>query len=132
MAAPESVTRYNEFVGVASFEDDAARSTSAMIGQSPVWLDVVKNAMRVAPLDAIQRASIVCDGSVIREGDLSLAPPPATAADSTNLDLLEQRAIERALREARGNRSKAARRLGIARTQLYQRLRKYGLEDASL
>jgi transcriptional regulator with GAF, ATPase, and Fis domain len=51
MAALESVTRYNEFVGVASFEDDAARSTSATIGQSPVWLDVVKNAMRVAPLE---------------------------------------------------------------------------------
>jgi transcriptional regulator of acetoin/glycerol metabolism len=73
----------------------------------------------------------VCDGSVIRASDLLLAPP-ATVPDTINLELLEQRAIERALRETRGNRTKAARRLGIARTQLYQRLRKYGLEDASL
>jgi DNA-binding NtrC family response regulator len=81
--------------------------------------------------NAIERASIVCDGSVIRASDLLLAPP-ATVPDTINLELLEQRAIERALRETQGNRTKAARRLGIARTQLYQRLRKYGLEDASL
>ena len=37
----------------------------------------------------------------------------------------ERRAIEKALRETDGNKAKTARRLGLTRTQLYVRLRKY-------
>jgi len=40
----------------------------------------------------------------------------------------ERRIIERALRHAGGNRSRAARILGIHRTGLYQKMRSYGLE----
>jgi DNA-binding NtrC family response regulator len=36
--------------------------------------------------------------------------------------------IEKALQESQFNRSKAAKRLGITRAQLYVRLRRYGLE----
>jgi DNA-binding NtrC family response regulator len=43
---------------------------------------------------------------------------------------VEQRAIEQALHESDWNKSKAARRLGITRTQLYGRLHKYRLERA--
>jgi DNA-binding NtrC family response regulator len=43
---------------------------------------------------------------------------------------VERRTIEQVLRETDGNKSRAARRLGITRTQLYGRLRKYGLEPA--
>jgi transcriptional regulator of acetoin/glycerol metabolism len=77
--------------------------------------------------NVIERAAIVCDGSVIRRSDLALAPS-ATAPDSTTLADVEQRAIERAMRETNGNRSQAARQLGISRTQLYGRLRKYNFE----
>ena len=35
------------------------------------------------------------------------------------------------MRECRGNKSKAAKRLGLSRTQLYVRLRKYDLEQPS-
>jgi DNA-binding NtrC family response regulator len=41
---------------------------------------------------------------------------------------MERAAIERALLDARHNKSKAARILGLTRTQLYVRLRKYGME----
>lgn len=41
---------------------------------------------------------------------------------------MERAAIEQALRDARFNKAKAARSLGLTRTQLYVRLRKYGLE----
>jgi transcriptional regulator of acetoin/glycerol metabolism len=34
------------------------------------------------------------------------------------------------MRETRGNKSEAARRLGLTRTQLYGRLRKYGPADS--
>jgi DNA-binding NtrC family response regulator len=48
---------------------------------------------------------------------------------STDLGVLERQAIEQALREVRGNKVRAARQLGITRTQLYSRLKKYGLES---
>jgi len=35
--------------------------------------------------------------------------------------------VERALRDARGNKTKAARLLGMSRAQLYSRIEKYGL-----
>ena len=45
-----------------------------------------------------------------------------------DLASMERSAIEKALREARFNKSKAARLLGLTRTQLYVRLRKYGMD----
>jgi transcriptional regulator with PAS, ATPase and Fis domain len=80
--------------------------------------------------NVIERAAIVCDAGVIHESDLVLAQADTVAEDRTRLSDLEQRAIAHAMREVNGNRSKAARQLGISRTQLYARLRKYGLESA--
>jgi transcriptional regulator with PAS, ATPase and Fis domain len=81
--------------------------------------------------NAIERASIVCEGPFIDAEHLSLAVkeemPPLAATD---LRGLEQQAITRALREGGGNKARAARQLGISRTQLYSRLRKYGLPSA--
>ena len=42
----------------------------------------------------------------------------------------EYRAIEDALRESGGNRSRAAEALGIGRTTLYRKLRAYGLDGS--
>jgi transcriptional regulator with GAF, ATPase, and Fis domain len=47
---------------------------------------------------------------------------------SGNLKTVERGLIERALRDARYNKSKAARTLGLTRTQLYVRMRRHGLE----
>jgi DNA-binding protein Fis len=44
-----------------------------------------------------------------------------------DLEDVERGLIERALRDARGNKSRAARLLGLTRAQLYSRLDKYGL-----
>lgn len=43
------------------------------------------------------------------------------------VDLAEAWRIERALRETRGNRSAAARKLGIGRRTLYAKMHKLGL-----
>jgi transcriptional regulator with GAF, ATPase, and Fis domain len=56
--------------------------------------------------------------------------PPATAT-TTNLNTLERETIAQVLRECRWNKSKAAQRLGLSRTQLYVRMRKYGLESSA-
>mgnify|MGYP003694339843 CR=1 FL=1 len=48
---------------------------------------------------------------------------------TTNLRTVERETIVQVLRECRGNKARAAKRLGLTRTQLYGRLRKYGLEE---
>jgi transcriptional regulator with PAS, ATPase and Fis domain len=79
--------------------------------------------------NALERAMIVCEDGLIRAQDLSLAPPLVPVVEeSTDLNVVERQAIERAMREVNGNKSRAARQLGISRTQLYIRLRKHGLE----
>lgn len=49
------------------------------------------------------------------------------ASGSTDLDAVERRHIERVLREAGGNRSAAARKLGMNRVTLYRKLKRYRL-----
>jgi transcriptional regulator with PAS, ATPase and Fis domain len=78
--------------------------------------------------NVLERATILCEGQAIRPEDLSLRSPSSAQGDSTNLEVLERRAIERVMREANGNKVQASRRLGISRMQLYSRLRKYGLD----
>src|SRR4030095_13511764 len=80
--------------------------------------------------NVLERATIVCDDGGIRREDLSLWPVPPAIVDTTELDVLERHAIERVMREVEGNKAKASRQLGITRTQLYMRLRKYGNELA--
>jgi len=76
--------------------------------------------------NVLQRAAIICEGAVIDAEHLSLeACEDVSPLASTDLSVLERQAIEQALREVGGNKASAARRLGLSRTQLYSRLRKY-------
>jgi transcriptional regulator with PAS, ATPase and Fis domain len=81
--------------------------------------------------NALERAAIVCEGGVITPAMLSLAAHiRSSSVDEAEVDLqvLQRRTITRVLGQVRGNKSQAARRLGITRNQLYFRLRKYNLE----
>lgn len=49
---------------------------------------------------------------------------------TTLVENTEKRALKQALRASEGNRSKAAKLLGISRPLLYKKMHKYGLEDA--
>src|SRR5262249_61304786 len=86
--------------------------------------------------NALERAAILCEGGLISEQHLSLqmaaAPArPADAVPTTDLSTVERETIAQVLRETRWNKSQAAKRLGLSRTQLYVRLRKYELEQPS-
>ena len=81
------------------------------------------------PGRGIERATIVCDDGIIRPRDLSMSPVPPALTDTTDLEVIERRAIEQVMREVNGNKVRASRQLGISRTQLYLRLRKHGLDD---
>lgn len=89
----------------------------------------------------LERAAILCEGGLITTSHLTLTPPrsatpapnprveePAPQAPSGDLQSVERAMIEEALKTARFNKSKAAKQLGLTRTQLYVRLRRYGLE----
>jgi DNA-binding NtrC family response regulator len=88
----------------------------------------------------MQRAAALCGGEVIDVDNLpepiratrgSLAPP---ATDGTltlkeAVAQLERRMIVAALERSGGNRSEAARQLGIGRPQLYAKIEEYDLGD---
>ncbi len=90
-------------------------------------------------IHVIQRAAALCAGEII---DATNLPEPlrdprerATDVGDDNVSLkeavaaLEKRMIARALERAHGNRSEAARQLGIGRPQLYAKLEEYGIGD---
>jgi transcriptional regulator with PAS, ATPase and Fis domain len=81
--------------------------------------------------NALERAAIVCESGAITAVQLSLAAPrrsPQFDEADVNLDAIQRRTIARVLGQVRGNKSKAAKRLGLTRSQLYARISKYNLE----
>ncbi|MBM4147671.1 MAG: sigma-54-dependent Fis family transcriptional regulator [Lentisphaerae bacterium] len=65
----------------------------------------------------------------IREAaQMSDGPVPVAATGPATIEDVERRAIESALRRNRGNRSRAAKELGISRRTLHRRLREYAAE----
>jgi two-component system NtrC family response regulator len=81
--------------------------------------------------NALERASILCQGGPITPEHLSLPRDDeqrSIAYATADLKVIEHQTIAQVLEQVGGNKSEAARRLGLSRTQLYVRLRKYGLE----
>ena len=84
--------------------------------------------------NAIERAAVLGKGDQLRAQDL---PPqvhrggdderPLIPAHLT-LEEIEKLAIAQALRLTGGNKSEAAERLGIHRTSIYDKMRRYGIE----
>ena len=84
------------------------------------------------PRNVLESAAILSDDGAIERRHLSLqSTPESTAVSSTDLSEIERQTIEAVPRQTDGNKSKTARRLGLTRTQLYVRLRRYGLERAA-
>jgi transcriptional regulator with GAF, ATPase, and Fis domain len=93
--------------------------------------------------NAIERALIVSDGGLItaiqlgitpRAGRLGPAasdgaplPSDASSAPAGSIPEMEKRMLLDALEQAKGNKSRAAKRLGLTRSQLYTRLTRHGL-----
>jgi transcriptional regulator with PAS, ATPase and Fis domain len=80
--------------------------------------------------NVLERAAILSDGD-IQCRHLSLRPKMRALSRSSDLSAVERGMITRVLDETGWNKSRAARRLGLTRTQLYGRLKRYGLEAGS-
>lgn len=79
---------------------------------------------------AIERAVILSDGMMLKPENFMLQPTASNKIaelEELNLNILEKEAIERALRRAEGNVTRAAELLGITRFALYRKLDKLGL-----
>jgi transcriptional regulator with PAS, ATPase and Fis domain len=80
--------------------------------------------------NVLERAVIMGDGPFIEAEHLCLRARNDVSLSSINdLETLEKRAVERAMKDADGNKVRAAKQLGISRMQLYTRLRKFGFEN---
>jgi DNA-binding NtrC family response regulator len=79
----------------------------------------------------MERVAILCDARV-EAGDIPLAAPggPERPGAQANWKEIERRAIEDSLRRHHGNRTRAAKELGISLRKLQYRLKEYGYGDA--
>jgi transcriptional regulator with PAS, ATPase and Fis domain len=83
--------------------------------------------------NVLERAAILCEGAVIDTTHLALESGATSARnDTTDLSVVERTTIAKVLQECRGNKTRSARRLGLTRTQLHLRIRKYGLEEPAI
>jgi two-component system, NtrC family, response regulator HydG len=78
--------------------------------------------------NAVERALVVGRGPEIKPSDFSFQWQPAIAPNGRTLEDVERVHIEQIWGESGGNHSQAARILGIDRTTLYKKLKRYGLE----
>jgi two-component system response regulator HydG len=144
---------------VAILADHFARELGARMGRSGVTIgDDARAALRAHPWrgnirelqNAIERALIVSDGEPISAAQLGLdasrAAPAAQTSHSVAVPAVavptsdrapqgstlpdwERHLVVDALAKARGNKSKAAALLGVTRSQLYTRMKRFGLAD---
>ena len=85
----------------------------------------------------IERACALAKGTMIEVADIHLDSHPGKGADAGNhflpagltLEQWEDEMIQEALRRAHGNKSQAARLLGLSRNALRYRLSKIGIAD---
>jgi len=89
-------------------------------------------------MNAVERAVVLARTDYLPAEDFALVPPeeapreglapsPAATAENLALDEIEKATILRALESAGGNKSEAARRLGITRRTLHKKLKAYGV-----
>ena len=78
--------------------------------------------------NAVERALVIGRGRELKPTDFSFQLQTATAPNGRTLDEVERAHIENIWSQSAGNHSLAARTLGIDRTTLYKKLKRYGLE----
>ncbi len=79
----------------------------------------------------VQRSVLMCDSQAIDVTDLSIT---AEAGDASGqklslIEAMERNAIVQTLKETNGNKLEAARRLGVRRQTIYNKIKAYGLQS---
>jgi DNA-binding NtrC family response regulator len=116
----------------------AAQANRVMTGFSPAAAEMLRrhdwpgNVRQLQ--NEVQRAVLMAEGKVIEEGDLAIpvSESPAEQAAASNLTLMEameRNTIVQMLKDTRGNKLETAKRLGIGRQTLYNKIKSYGIES---
>ncbi len=87
--------------------------------------NVLERATILRPQGRIGAEDIMLGDTAVHRGESGMS---GTAPDTLNLAEMEKRLVLRALEAASGNKSEAARLLGITRRALYGRLERYGVD----
>ncbi len=115
----------------------AAQANRVLRGFSPAAIERLTNfdwPGNVRQLqNEVQRAVLLCEGDMVEAGDLSVTKFRSSVEESqdTNFTLLEgveRNAIVQMLKETGGNKLETAKRLGIGRQTLYNKIKAYGIE----
>jgi|ERR1043166_622608 DNA-binding NtrC family response regulator len=115
----------------------AAQANRVMTGFSPAAADRLRrfdwpgNVRQLQ--NEVQRAVLMAEGKVIEETDLAItvSQAPAEQAVASNLTLMEameRNTIAQMLKDTRGNKLETAKRLGIGRQTLYNKIKAYGID----
>src|ERR1700722_12941525 len=123
---------------ISRFAEDSRKPVE---GVSPAAMQIMGNydwPGNVRELqNIVERACALAKGSVLEPADIHLDTRPAKAANGTagllpegmTLEQWEDEMVQEALRRANGNKSQAARLLGLSRNALRYRLSKIGIAD---
>ncbi len=124
---------------IEGIEDDALERLCAhdWPGNVRELENVIESALALAPGPRLRAADLPFRWSSLAYGSLRptgehgtlLAATAAESAIPLSLASYERAALERALAEARGDASAAARLLGIGRSTLYRRLARHGVRS---
>jgi DNA-binding NtrC family response regulator len=81
----------------------------------------------------VQRTVLLCEGNEVSAADLSVTNAKVESADDSDtsftlLEGVERNAIIQTLKETGGNKLETAKRLGIGRQTLYNKIKAYGIE----
>ena len=112
----------------------AAQANRVITGFTPAAADVIRrfdwpgNVRQLQ--NEVQRAVLMSEGKVIDVPDLAInvAPAPDEESPAGNLTLMEameRNTIVQVLKETRGNKLETAKRLGIGRQTLYNKIKVY-------
>src|SRR6266705_3295055 len=114
----------------------AAQANRVITGYTPAAAELLRrqdwpgNVRQLQ--NEVQRAVLMCESKQVDAPDLSLsAARIETQEDDTNLTLMEameRNTILQMLKETGGNKLETAKRLGIGRQTLYNKIKAYGIE----
>jgi DNA-binding NtrC family response regulator len=114
----------------------AARDNRAVKGYTPTAVHVLTGFNWPGNMNelerVVQRAVLFCERDMVDADDLDITaskPPPGEHDTSfTVIESVERNAIVQMLKETGGNKLETAKRLGIGRQTLYNKIKAYGIE----
>lgn len=107
--------KYNRHVDIISPE-------ATLLLQNHIWSGNIRELKNV-----IEKAVILSDSNILNPKDISINSAPRFNNEKNTLDKTEEEAIRNTIKLCNGNLSLAAKELGISRSTLYCKIKKYNI-----